>query len=93
MGDIEGVIEKLKGNTTQIEGVKVQNRQTLEISIDSPKSYFLAKMIHPVAFVLDRENVDTNGKDWTKTPNGTGPFQLAKYVEGFRLPLGFIGAI
>ena len=81
LGDIEGAIDKLKGEITDIKGIKVLNAETLEISIDAPKSYFLAKMIHPAAFVLDRDNVGANGETWTKKPNGTGPFQLAKYLE------------
>jgi len=81
LGDIVGIREKLRGQSTEVTGVKVINDRTIEITIDAPKAYFLAKMTYPTAFVLDRENVES-GRDWFKTPNGTGPFKLKEYVPG-----------
>ena len=69
-------------NATVVKGAKVLDRNSLEISIDSPKPYFLAKMIHPTAFVLDSRTIMSDEDNWTKTPNGTGPFRLAEYLEG-----------
>ena len=51
----------------------------MEITIDAPKAYFLAKLTHPNAFVLDRTNVEGN-PNWVTRPNGTGPFKLAEYI-------------
>lgn len=79
LGDIVGVKEKLKGESKEITGVKVIDDHTLEMTIDAPKAYFLAKLTYPTAFVLDRENVEAR-RDWFKTPNGTGPFRLKEYV-------------
>ena len=81
LGDIVGVKEKLNGEATEISGVRVIDDHTLEITIDQPKSYFLAKLTYPTGFVLDRENVET-GRRWSLTPNGTGPFRLAEYLPG-----------
>ena len=81
LGDIVGVKEKLSGEATEISGVRVIDDHTLEITIDQPKSYFLAKLTYPTGFVLDRENVET-GRRWSLTPNGTGPFRLAQYLPG-----------
>ena len=86
LGDIVGAKERLKGTASELEGVKVINDQTLEITIDAPKSYFLAKMTYPTAFVLDQENVES-GRRWFRTPNGTGPFRLSEYVPGETLVL------
>ena len=82
LADIEGATEKLNGDSTEVTGARVLSTQTLELSIDSPKSYFLAKMIHPAAFVVDSKNLEVKGDMWPKEPNGTGPFQLDKYLEG-----------
>lgn len=78
LDDIKGVKEKLAGKATEIKGVEVLDQYTLRISIDAPKAYFLAKLTYPVAFVVDRENVES-GPDWTSRPNGTGPFKLKSY--------------
>jgi ABC-type transport system substrate-binding protein len=86
LGDVVGVREKLKGDATEIAGVKVLDQHTLEITIDAAKSYFLAKLTYPTGFVLDRENVEGSIR-WFREPNGTGPFRLAEYVPGENLVL------
>jgi ABC-type transport system substrate-binding protein len=81
LSDIVGVREKLNGEATSIEGVRVVDDHTIEITIDAPKAYFLSKLTYPTAFVLDRENVEGN-PNWVRQPNGTGPFKLAQYEVG-----------
>jgi ABC-type transport system substrate-binding protein len=81
LNDIVGVEEKLNSQATDIEGVRVIDDRTVEITIDAPKAYFLAKLTYPTAFVLDRSNVEGND-DWIRSPNGTGPFKLAEYTVG-----------
>lgn len=82
LGDIVGVAEKLSSSATTIEGVRVIDDQTIEITIDAAKAYFLAKLTYPTAFVLDRANVEGTGNEWLRHPNGTGPFKLAEYEIG-----------
>ena len=48
--------EMLSGPGRHLEGVKVIDDYTLEITIDAPKPAFLAKLSHPVAFVVDRDS-------------------------------------
>ena len=82
LGDIVGVREKLNGDAQTITGVRVVDERTIEITIDQAKSYFLAKLTYPTAFVVDRENIEASPKNWFRQPNGTGPFQLAEYEVG-----------
>ena len=86
LGDIIGAEDKLDGNVREVSGIRVIDDHTLEITIDEPKSYFLAKLTYPTAFVLDQENVESNRR-WFRTPNGTGPFKLEEYVPGETLLL------
>jgi len=86
LGDIVGVKDKLRGEAAEVAGVKVIDDRTVSITIDSPKVYFLSKMTYPTAFVLDRENV-AGKRDWTRSPNGTGPLKMKEYVPGFRVIL------
>ena len=87
LGDIVGVDAKLTGDALEISGVRVINERTIEITIDESKSFFLAKLTYPTAFVLDQENVDANPKSWFREPNGTGPFKMTDYKVGETLVL------
>ena len=86
IGDIVGVTEKLVGLADEVDGVRVLDDRTLEITIDAPKAYFLSKLTHPVAYVVDRNNVE-EGDDWWRDPNGTGPFKLQEWSSGLRIVL------
>ena len=87
LGDIVGVKERHNGDAQSISGVRVIDDSTLEITIDAPKSYFLAKLTYPTGFVLDRENVEADPRRWFRNPNGTGPFKLSQYDVGEKLVL------
>jgi len=86
LGDIVGVAEVLAGQTTEISGVKIIDDYTLEVAIDAPKSYFLAKLTYPTAFVVDRAEAEGGG-EWWRSPNGTGPFTLQQWQQGDSLIL------
>jgi oligopeptide transport system substrate-binding protein len=86
IGDIVGVTEKLAGLADEVEGVRVVDDRTLEITIDAPKAYFLSKLTHPVAYVVDQNNVEA-GVDWWHDPSGTGPFKLKEWSSGLRIVL------
>ena len=87
LGDIVGVDAKLEGDALEISGVRVINDTTIEITIDGPKSFFLAKLTYPTAFILDKDNVEGDPKSWFRKPNGTGPFQMTEYRVGETLVL------
>ena len=80
LGDIVGVREKLSGEADEIDGIRVLDSHRLQITIDAPKEYFLSKLTHPIAFVVDRYNVES-GANWWKNPNGTGPFRLREWND------------
>lgn len=77
--DIVGVREKLAGNTDTISGLRVLDPQTIEITIDAPKSFFLAKLANPTSFIVDRRTVEASPRDWTSRPNGSGPFMIERW--------------
>ena len=87
LNDIIGVEEVLEGERKDISGIKVVDEHTLQIEIDAPKAYFLAKLTYPTAYVLDKDNVEAGGRNWADTPNGTGPFKLKEYRIGERIIL------
>ena len=76
LGDIVGVKDKLDGEAMEIAGLRVLDELTLQVTIDSHKAYFIQKLVNPTAYVVDRNNVEEAGDNWTDQPNGTGPFKL-----------------
>ena len=78
LGDIVGVPDKYAGQADQIRGLTIIDAHTLQVTIDAPKPYFLLKLTYPVAFVVDRQNVES-GAEWWRSPNGAGPYRLARW--------------
>jgi len=76
LSDIVGVPEFLAGRAEHIEGLAAVSEHDLEIEIDAPKAYFLAKLTYPTAFVVDRVQIEKEGEGWQRRPNGSGPFVL-----------------
>ncbi len=87
LGDIIGVQAIIDGEATTAEGIEVIDDLTLQVTIDAPKPYFIAKLTYPIAFVVNADNVTTGGENWTDDPVGTGPFVLKSYSIGERMIL------
>jgi len=85
--DIVGFIERRYGQADEISGVEVIDDKTISIEIDFPKAYFLAKLTYPTAFVIDKDQVELNPRNWTRKPNGTGPYKLSEWKLGERIIL------
>ena len=80
LGDILGFQAKLDGEADTIEGVKVIDDQTLEVTLEEPVPYFLAKLTYPTSFVVDTEQTESY-KSWWKEPNASGPYRVYEYTE------------
>lgn len=88
LGDIVGLKDYMEGKADAIRGLKVIDQQTIQITIDAPKPYFLAKLSYPTSYVLDRDVVTAGGRNWwLENPVGTGPFKLTEYKIGERIVL------
>jgi len=85
LGDIVGAREMLDGKARHLEGLHVIDDYTLEIEIDAPRPAFLAKLSHPVAFVVDEDSI--NSSNPVERLNGTGPFQVTEIAPGNRIVL------
>ena len=87
LGDILGVQAIIDGEATTAEGIEVIDDHTIQITIDAPKPYFIAKLTYPIAFVVKADNVTSGGENWTDDLVGTGPFVLKSYSIGERMIL------
>ncbi|MEM7113115.1 MAG: ABC transporter substrate-binding protein [Chloroflexota bacterium] len=82
LGDILGMSEKLAGEADSIAGLEIIDDQTLQVTLDGPKPYFLAKLTYPVSYVVDRRSVrESRPNEWVYEPNPSGPYTLADYRE------------
>jgi len=79
LGDIVGLGQLAAGEAGHIDGLRAIDDHTLEVRIDAPKVYFLSKLTYPVAFIVDRFNVQQS--DWEHSPNGSGPFVLQEWLD------------
>lgn len=87
LGDIVGAKDMIRGKATSISGVKVIDDSTLDLTIDAAKPYFLAKLTYPTAFVVDKDQIASDARNWTRHPHGTGPFILKQWNIGQNLTL------
>jgi oligopeptide transport system substrate-binding protein len=87
LGDIVGVRDHFFGLADGVEGVEVIDERTVRFTLDAPKPYFLAKLTYPTAFVVDEQQVASNPRNWTRNPNGTGPYELKEWRLGERIVL------
>jgi oligopeptide transport system substrate-binding protein len=85
-------LDPATGSTTagsylgDIADLRAVDPRTLEIRLDAPKSYFLAKLTHPIAYPLDRANIESDQR-WFERPNGTGPFRLTSWERDVKITL------
>jgi len=86
LGDIVGVREKLAGDAEEISGVQIVDPTTIAITIERDLPNFLYKLTYPTGYVVDRTQVEAD-ENWTRHPNGTGPYELTEWRLGERITL------
>jgi len=87
LGDIVGARDMARGRADEVSGIEVVDDLTLNITIESPTPVFLDKLIYPTAFVVDERQVESNPRNWTRQPNGTGPYKMKEWRLGERITL------
>ena len=79
LNDILGAEERLAGASGSLAGLHAIDDHTLEVTIDAPKVYFLAKLTYPAAYIVQQANVA--GRNWEHEAIGTGPFKLDHWTD------------
>jgi len=67
--------------STGVEGIKVIDDYTIEITLEQPFAAFIHIMATPFTFVFPKEAYNKYGKDMRIAACGTGPFFLKKLIE------------
>lgn len=88
LDDIIGASEVMEGAAKELRGVKVIDDHTLEVTIDGPKPYFLAKLSFVAAAPLPREEVESNDgriDENNLTKVASGPVVFKEFTQGSKL--------
>ncbi len=81
LGDIAGVSEKLAGEAEEISGVAVIDALTLQVTLEKPVQYFLAKLSYPTSYIVPQDLVERHPLDWMLNPIASGPYRLIEIRE------------
>jgi oligopeptide transport system substrate-binding protein len=81
LGDIDGLKDVLAGKAKTIRGLKAIDARTLQVTLDSGKPYFLAKLTYPTGYVVDQRDIKRDAKTWMLKPNASGPYKIKRYDE------------
>lgn len=88
LNDIVGAGAFNAGTAPAVTGIKAPDAQTLVLTIDQPKAFFLAKLTYPTGYAICKEAIEqTGGVLNEKSLIGTGAFKLAEYRKGDRILL------
>lgn len=90
LDDLAGVTEFVTGKAGEVSGIKVLDENTLELTLKAPNALFLDKLTYPTSYVVDRNEVKDATcfeGNWTRKPNGTGPFKMKEWQLGERIVL------
>lgn len=87
LGNIVGLRDRFENKASSVSGVKVIDERTIQIDLIEPSDFFLSELTYPVAYVVDRQQIESNPRNWTQKPNGTGPFRLAEFKPAERIRL------
>ena len=81
-----GLADCAAGKTTELVGVKVVDKQTLTVTLDRPRAYFLSLLGYTSNWVVCREAVEADkDKFGAKAVVGTGSFRFTEYKPGERV--------
>jgi oligopeptide transport system substrate-binding protein len=73
LGDIVGADELIRGEASELSGLRVIEDRTLEIDLKAPRATFLMKLASAPAAIVDPDDV-ARGGEWWRDPNASGPY-------------------
>lgn len=87
LGRLKGAPERASGKLASLlgSGIKVLDKQTIQLTTSTPSAYFLKALTSPTAYVVEKKVIDQWGTHWTDHLNdnggqgGAGPFVVQSY--------------
>jgi oligopeptide transport system substrate-binding protein len=78
--DIAGTAGFLNGSASDLAGIRALDEATVEITLERPRSTFLMRLASAPGSIIDRRDLSL-GEGWWQSPNASGPFAVAEFVE------------
>ncbi|MCC7449860.1 MAG: ABC transporter substrate-binding protein [Anaerolineae bacterium] len=82
---VKGIDAVVKGTARELEGLKVVDNQTIQITLSHPVASFLNQLTLPGAFVVPQEAAEK--QDFAEKPVGTGPYKFVQWVRKHQVNL------
>ena len=79
--DIKGARARINRKAGNVEGIKVIDDYTLELTLEKPLAFFIFLLSMEAASVLPREEVERWGEDFGQHPMGCGPFTFVSWYN------------
>ncbi len=79
---IKGASAFNAGEADSVEGIKVIDDHTLEITLESPTSTFVLGLTIATSWPVPEEAVEERGEDFANRPVGAGPFFVQEWNKG-----------
>jgi oligopeptide transport system substrate-binding protein len=73
LGDIVGADAVIRGEASELAGVRVIDDRTIEIDLEAPRATFLMKLASAPAAIVDPDDI-ARGGEWWRDPNASGPY-------------------
>ena len=77
---VKGAADFNSGAVTTLDGIKVIDPQTVEITLEEPDASFLTILSTAGSIIMSKAFVEANNGDVSQVANGTGPFTFKEYI-------------
>ena len=79
---IKGAAAFNAGDADAVEGLKVIDDRTLEVTLEAPTTTFLLGLTIATSWPVPKEAVEERGEDFGNRPVGAGPFYVQEWNKG-----------
>ena len=79
---IKGAAAFSAGEVESVDGIKVIDDRTLEVTLEAPTSTFLLGLTIATSWPVPQEAVEARGEDFANSPVGAGPFFVQEWNRG-----------
>jgi len=79
---IKGAAEFNAGEADSVEGLKVIDDHTLEVTLEAPTTTFILGLTIATSWPVPEEAVEERGEDFGNSPVGAGPFYVQEWNKG-----------
>ncbi len=88
MANVLGAQDVLDGKTTDLKGVKVLDKYTIQITLQKPQGVFVNNLAVGPSLIVPKEYVEEVGlEEFSRHPVGTGPYKFVEWIPGQKLTL------